>query len=65
MLLLALASTKVLYAAYSATSFAYRWYLRPQRKPKDFGDWALVTGSAKGIGKAYAKGLAQLGKRAE
>lgn len=35
------------------------YFLRPGRNLKKLGDWAVVTGSTDGIGKAYAEALAK------
>eukprot|EP00002_Diphylleia_rotans_P009640 TRINITY_DN20002_c0_g1_i1.p1 TRINITY_DN20002_c0_g1~~TRINITY_DN20002_c0_g1_i1.p1 ORF type:complete len:327 (+),score=87.99 TRINITY_DN20002_c0_g1_i1:50-1030(+) len=41
--------------------FLYRNFLRPGKNLKKYGDWAVVTGSTDGIGKAYAFELARKG----
>jgi 17beta-estradiol 17-dehydrogenase / very-long-chain 3-oxoacyl-CoA reductase len=42
------------------TSF-YVYFLRPAKKVKKLGEWAVVTGATDGIGKGYAMQLAQAG----
>mmetsp|Transcript_68226 Transcript_68226/g.160591 ORF Transcript_68226/g.160591 Transcript_68226/m.160591 type:complete len:319 (+) Transcript_68226:29-985(+) len=40
---------------------AYKFFLRPGKDLKKFGEWAVVTGATDGIGKAYAFELAAQG----
>jgi hypothetical protein len=37
------------------------YFVRPGKKLKQLGDWAVVTGATDGIGKAYAAALAKQG----
>lgn len=40
---------------------AYKFFLRPGKELKQYGQWAVVTGATDGIGKAYAMELARQG----
>lgn len=58
--------TKKLVVTCYRAQYVVRMHLYPQFRPrrdlvKEFGEWAVVTGSTDGIGKAYAMELAQHG----
>eukprot|EP00435_Cladocopium_sp_Y103_P048511 s541_g14.t1 len=40
---------------------AYKFFFRPGKELKQYGQWAVVTGATDGIGKAYAMELARQG----
>jgi len=44
-----------------AVTNLYKTFLRPAKKLKTYGRWAVVTGATDGIGKAYAFALAKKG----
>lgn len=48
--------------ATSALRFLWRKHLRPGKKLRKYGEWALVTGASDGIGRAYCNYLAKQGE---
>ena len=42
--------------------FCWRQFLRPSKNPKQYGEWAIVTGSTDGIGREYCNFLAKAGE---
>ena len=49
-------------ALYRLASSIYVYALRPGKPLKKLGQWAVVTGSTDGIGRAYADALAKIGE---
>jgi 17beta-estradiol 17-dehydrogenase / very-long-chain 3-oxoacyl-CoA reductase len=47
--------------AAKASTAAFKIFIRPGKKLKKLGQWAVVTGATDGIGKAYALALAKQG----
>jgi hypothetical protein len=60
-LLLFVGGFEGLKALYRFASGVYVYTLRPGKNLKRLGQWAVVTGSTDGIGRAYADALARLG----
>ncbi|CAG9461333.1 unnamed protein product [Pedinophyceae sp. YPF-701] len=58
LLFMVLGGLQVARVASSAVNGFWRYFLRPSRNLKSYGDWAVVTGCTDGIGKAYAELLA-------
>lgn len=54
----AIASLSFLHKVITST---YKTFLRPEKKFKKMGKWAVITGATDGIGKAYALALAKRG----
>jgi hypothetical protein len=53
----------LVYVAARLAAFFYRLLCPVKLDVKKFGEWALVTGSTDGIGKAYAIELAKRGRQ--
>ena len=51
----------LVYVTARLAAFLYRLFYPIRVDVKKFGEWALVTGSTDGIGRAYAKELAKRG----
>jgi len=47
--------------ALSAAWFVFTYFIRPGKKLRRYGEYAIVTGATDGIGKAYAFELASAG----
>ena len=60
-LLLFVGALEGLKALYRFASSIYVYTLRPGKNLKRLGEWAVVTGSTDGIGRAYADALAKMG----
>ena len=60
-LLLFVGAFEGLKALYRFASGVYVYTLRPGKNLKRLGQWAVVTGSTDGIGRAYANALAKIG----
>ncbi len=60
-LLLVVGALEGLKALYRFASSIYVYALRPGKNLKRLGEWAVVTGSTDGIGRAYADALAKMG----
>jgi len=54
----ALVTTSIIWKVLIST---YKTFLRPGKKLKKLGKWAVITGATDGIGKAYAMALAKQG----
>ena len=52
----------LVYVAARVAAFLYRLLCPVRLDVRKFGEWALVTGSTDGIGRAYAIELAKRGK---
>nr|XP_043606065.1 very-long-chain 3-oxoacyl-CoA reductase 1-like [Erigeron canadensis] len=59
--ILIIGSTSLLKISILNLRWIYLYFLRPPKKIKKYGSWALVTGSTDGIGKAFAFELAKKG----
>lgn len=55
----------LVYVAARLAAFVYRLLCPVKLDVKQFGQWALVTGSTDGIGRAYAIELAKRGREIE
>lgn len=61
LLLVSFGFLKLVKSLFSLLNWAYVNFLRPAKNLKEYGSWALVTGSTDGIGKAFAFQLARKG----